>query len=352
MKSLIMLLLLVSIKGSCLAQILTESEINGFKAKMLLIANERNGSKYDALFSTKAFGNKYKGDTKGKEFLSTEIQSAKLGQNIFWYKSNKYEFLKTFNESNTSFVVYRLIGDEIGFNYHEMELCKENGVVKIADIYIYSTGETLSETLIDTYKTLLVQKNNIENKKELEEFQSIYTLIPQIKKLNQEGSYVLAYEKIKQAPEFVKKLRVFHMMTIMVTQNLSDLDIYEKAIDDFRKKFPTAKNLDMLLIDGYSLKKQYDKSMQAVNNLDKTLGGDPYLDYYRYLVSNFKNDTAASYKYIEKVGAAFPNYETIQLELLVNYKEANKEELYTKTLAAYKANKFFNQNKLKEVGLE
>lgn len=345
-----LVLLLVNIAG--FAQIMTEKEVSDFTTKIEKIIKEKNEAKFDALIGTKTFSNKFKSDNDGKLFLEEAIKSAKLSQQIIAVGVNNYSFVKSFNENNKTFLIYRLITEDQGLNYHELELCKENGVVKIADIFIYLTGENLSESLITIYKSLMVQRNKLSNAEEAKLFKTMSTLMPEIKKLTQSGQHEKAYQKILSAPAFMKSLKMFQLNKILVAQNLSDEKLYSDAIDEFKNNYPNAKNLNLLLIDGYLLKKQYDNAGTSIDKLDISLGGDPYLDYYRYLLSNLKNDTTASMKYIEAAGAALPNLQHVQLELMLNLKEAMKEEQLKKVLVAYKANKSFDQNALIETGIE
>lgn len=355
MKTLLIVIITLLLKFSLFGQNIAASEVVNFNQKIRSIIKEGNASKFNDLISVNELKNKYIYDKEGKDFIEAALQSGNLGKNIITSCSENgatYEFVKSFTEGNKTFLLYRLTTSDMGLNYHELELCRENGIIKISDIFIYLSGENVSESLFNAYKSLMVEKNKMTNQEEAKAIKAMTIALPEIKKLSQAGEHQKAYEKLKALPPFLKNLRLMQLLNITIAQDLPDEKIYEKAIDDFRNNFPKAKNLDLLLIDGFILKKQYDNALASVNNLDKNLGIDPYLDFYRYLVSNLKNDTTNSLLFIEKVANAFPNKENIQLELLVNYKELLKKEDLKKAIQRFKANPLFDQAKLIEYGFE
>ncbi len=63
-------------------------------------------------------------------------------------------------------------------------------------------------------------------------------------------------------------------MVIALTsaQSVSDKD-YLQAIDDFRKAYPKDPAFDLILIDGYAMRKQYDETLQCIDRLNAAVGG-------------------------------------------------------------------------------
>src|SRR5665647_147712 len=56
-----------------------------------------------------------------------------------------YTYLRTQTIDGTPRPLFRMLGDE-GVNYHSLELDKQAGGVRAADLYIYMSGEQLSST--------------------------------------------------------------------------------------------------------------------------------------------------------------------------------------------------------------
>jgi len=65
---------------------------------------------------------------------------------------------------------------------------------------------------------------------------------------------------------------------------------YLAAIERIRKLYPNDPCADLVSIDGFVLLKQYDKVIQGIDRLDKSIGGDPYLHSLRagtYLAAGY-----------------------------------------------------------------
>jgi len=58
-------------------------------------------------------------------------------------------------------------------------------------------------------------------------------------------------------------------------------DDYHKAVQDFQQAFPNAENLALLLIDFYYFNEDFKQARAAVDQLDKQVGGDPFLNLFR-----------------------------------------------------------------------
>ncbi len=69
---------------------------------------------------------------------------------------------------------------------------------------------------------------------------------------------------------------------------------YDEAIRAYRKAYPDERNLDLVMIDAYSAHKLFDRVLASIDGLDRTLGGDPYLDTMRSQAYFQKGDLAAA----------------------------------------------------------
>ena len=75
-------------------------------------------------------------------------------------KKGTYQLVKQYEKNNAQYALFRLY-DDGSLNYHDIELTRSDGNVKIADIYIYTSGEYLSETI----KGLFLQMKDLVDKK-------------------------------------------------------------------------------------------------------------------------------------------------------------------------------------------
>ena len=82
------------------------------------------------------------------------------------------------------------------------------------------------------------------------------------------------------------------LIAIFASSKISE-EKYIAAIDRFRAAHPDEACIDLIAIDSYVVKKDYQSALQAVEQLDKAVGGDPYLRMMRaniYFAANQLQD--------------------------------------------------------------
>lgn len=168
-------------------------------------------------------------------------------------------------------------------NYHELRLAKRDGAYAVEDAFIYMTGEWLSQTLRRGVLPLAAHNNRgvldklMRNENAyMKNFQSI----SQMQRLIQQGKGAEALRIYATLPAEIHSDRNIQITHITASQQAGDAE-YAKALEEFQKFFPDAAWADLILIDAFFLTKQYAKSQDAVSRLDRSLGGDPYLDVLR-----------------------------------------------------------------------
>jgi predicted Zn-dependent protease len=90
---------------------------------------------------------------------------------------------------------------------------------------------------------------------------------------------------------------------------------YQSAIDALRRAYPNDASLDLMLLDGYFMKKRYDEALQAVDRIDRSLGGDPYLDVMRANMLLAKGDVDGAYRFATRAVEREPSLSEAQLVL-------------------------------------
>jgi len=146
------------------------------------------------------------------------------------------------------------------------------------------------------------------------------------------------YSGVKQTYDQLEKKyqqnRFIQMIYIQACHHL-DLALYEKALTDYSHNFPDATSCYLQLLDLYYSKKEYNLALVDIDKLDKAVGGDPFLDYYRgnvYALMNRPADAIASY---EKVYRYDQTLKANVLKLVSAYAAANEPEKAKKVIAAY-----------------
>lgn len=85
----------------------------------------------------------------------------------------------------------------------------------------------------------------------------------------------------RELPPEVQQEKTLLIIRLQASQSAGDDDEYQKTLSDFRGFHPTDACIDFLSIDYFLLRKDYDAALQAIAAVNKSVGGDPYLDVLR-----------------------------------------------------------------------
>ncbi len=203
----------------------------------------------------------------------------------------------------------RLVSSEGALNYHELRLTKSVvGRIEVIDIYVFVTGENLSETLRRGALNLIAAKNKSLVSRLLEgeqDFLKHGETIGALHRANLGGKYQEALDQYAKLPPKLQADKSLMIARIQAASHLNE-DLYLAALDDFAKKFPNDPAGNLMLIDAYVLHKDYDKCLATVDSLDKRLAGDPYLNAFRANVALLQGKTAEAKKLFEATVAGAP----------------------------------------------
>jgi hypothetical protein len=134
-------------------------------------------------------------------------------------------------KNKTQHLIFRMY-DQGRLNYHDLELIRTGNKIKIADVYVYTTGEKLSETLrlINEQMTEISDKNSFSKDRYLGD-------IPKMKNLAMEGKYEEAYELYKKIPKEVQRIKVMQIIHLVITSGL-DSAAYNNALEEYNNYYP------------------------------------------------------------------------------------------------------------------
>lgn len=333
-------------------QKLTKQEAIEFAGEL-----EKTIAKGDAGFLDNAFAKKefvkrmQLPDNKDAGSYATGIlQKLQLGSQLTAALTDKdnFSFIKHYEKEGKQHVLFRIYTDKDGsLNYQDYELVKAEGKCKVADVYIYMSGETMSETLRSLYNTL--DKHVSEQNKSLadDNIEGIYEF-KNAKELMMKGRYAEAKDVYDKLPLYLRKTKAASLINVRICSGLNN-EAYAKAIDDYRQQFPGEPNINMLMIDGYFMQKNYLKVIEVVNALDSQINKDPLLDYYRYLSYNLMNDTENAGNCLKRLATEMPDFEKGILELIaVNMGNGNRKSADS-LIAVYRKKPKFDQEALTRV---
>jgi len=265
------------------------------------------------------------------------VKSGELGRQIISSvgTNGQYELVKQYEKDNHQHLIFRMYNDKL--TYHDFELIKKRDKVKIADIFIYTTGENLSSTYAQTLLSMSEQAATINNidVSEVKKVQLIKTYI-------NSNEFEKANQLYKTLPGVIRAQKIYKIVYIQIASGLGN-DEYLAALNKFQQEYPDAPNMYLLMIDAYFLKKDYAGALKCVNGLDSLINKDPFLDYYRALIYKQSEDHTNELAYLEKLHQTMPRFGAGTLQLINAYVE-NKQwdkavpltQVYTKSKDADK----------------
>lgn len=222
-----------------------------------------------------------------------------------------YELVKQYEKDNHQRLIFRLFNETL--NYHDFELVKKGDQVKIADVFVYITGENLSSTLAESLLYLHEQEEagNKFGKKEVKKIQLIKTYI-------NAKEYEKANQVFESLPAVIKEQKLHKMIYLQIAGGLGN-EKYLAALNKFQEEYPDAPNMYLLMLDAYFLKKDYPAALKSINRLDSFINKDPFLDYYRALIYRDGEDNVNKLAFLERLHQNLPGFGVGTLELIIAY---------------------------------
>lgn len=195
-----------------------------------------------------------------------------------------YRFLRSSNEGNVAQVLFRLSLPAGGMNYHRFDLIRDStGKVASGDLFVFVSGEYMSTTLRRLYLPAAAQQSRSLLEKltgteaDVVRHSDKLTRMQQLRGLGQHREILNVYNALPESLKFNKAILLIRLLS---AQEVSEAE-YLQAVEDFRRHFPGDASLNMLLIDYHVLKNEFADCYAAIDTLDQSLGGDPYLQVLR-----------------------------------------------------------------------
>ncbi len=256
---------------------------------------------------------------KAKSGFLLGVKRSSLGQQICQGlgKRGTYKLISMRQLKGKPHALFRLISNN-GLNYHEMELARAaDGTVCVTDIYIYALGEWISDTFRRGALALAAEENkNIIERLAGREGDYIKNL-PKIRVFQEDvrnNRYKEAMASWAQLPASVQTDKTLLVLHAAAAQHISDAE-HQQALAALEKNHPQDPCLNLMMIDAYLLRKEYDKLLAVIDRLDTGVGGDPYLNVLRTGAFLPRNDYAKArelaQKAIEQEPTLMPAYWTL-----------------------------------------
>jgi len=275
----------------------TNEKVEGYKNLCLMIEEAVNQEKVeviDELFDGKALAQNiidkypqapdyYKtGFKEGFDNFYTPgtILASSAGHN------SQYKFLRL-KSTNPPIGLFRISSPDM-LNYQEVFLGEtENGSPIIKDFYAYQEAEWFSQGLERMYIINLSQ----EMKDFIHTIADALPIIAEAAEEAEHGHLAPSFVSLKKLPENVLKQKVVLLMLMNMGAELNE-DSLTIASDIFKKHYPKDPLLELKLFDYSMLQSDTSKIILALDNLNKKIGGDVYIDVMKAAI--FKNNNQIS----------------------------------------------------------
>lgn len=215
-----------------------------------------------------------------------------------------YHLLRVRTDQGVSKALFRFLGDD-GVNYLEFYIGKnEQGEVLAYDMYSFLSAELVSETMRE-----LIDRG-VKDRDLMKDPTQLTRIMAEVQAHMAANRFAEARAALATLPESLRTGHTVMLNDLQIAANM-DEETYLAAIAAFEKKFPGDSSLDMVLLDGFYLRKQYDEATAAIGRLSKRIGGDPYLDALRAGILSEQGKHVAAREAVERALAAEPSLENI-----------------------------------------
>jgi hypothetical protein len=237
--------------------------------------------------------------------------------------AGEYRPLHTHREHGQVRVLFRLISSNGALNYHDWFLGRSKaGEVVAIDCYVFLLGEMYSQNLRRSFLPQAHSRGGADVNAlsgPEKDFVAHFDQFTQMGQYVHDKNWRQALDMYEQLPSSVQHSTPALTLRLLATQAVSTAE-YLATIDDFRKHHPNDAMIDLISIDAHNLRKDYNKALESIDRVDKSVAGDPYLKVLRGSVLAREKKFDAARTTLEKAVAQDPKllrgyYALIELSL-------------------------------------
>ncbi|TQV76460.1 hypothetical protein FLL45_00400 [Aliikangiella marina] len=187
------------------------------------------------------------------------------------------EYQRNIRVDGTTRALIRLNLNAEGVNYMELIFDKNNK--RVVDMFVHTTGEKLSDTMISIVALAVPNNENLLSRllgtKKLDN--QVIKAIGQVVEFNRTGQFAKAHETLNNLPKEVQNSRYVTVMKVTLSSSVSE-DAYYKELENLANLYGNESTLGFLLVDYYFIKGQFDRLVQTIETVEKRIGVDSILE--------------------------------------------------------------------------
>ena len=238
-------------------------------------------------------------------------------------RNGNYKLMRVFDSAGDKHLLFRSFGDG-GLNYHDFILVRVGDSIKACDLYTYAVDEWTSSA-VARLGDIMGGSNNFE--------QDGNIILKMTQEINK-ADYTAVRTTYEQLGPAYKHSKAIQLIYIQACHHI-DLGLYENALVGYAATFPDAASSYLQLLDLYYLQKKFDKGLAAVDKLDKVVGGDPLLDFFRGNFYTLMNKNAESLRCYENVYRYDPGLKINSVKLASVYAATNQNDKAKAVITGY-----------------
>lgn len=229
--------------------------------------------------------------------------------------NGSYKYLRAYMSNNKPRILFRLFNQD-GLNYHEYEITEVNGKYEITDIYVYLTGENISETLRRMY-FYEVSQNSSNNDSDLQ-----FDLPNQAWKYLQKAQSAFEKGRFEKAVKIWNKIEpeqkeIKHVLLEgIMYASYCNTSLHGQLVNKYLSIYPDDPGYLLQSITGFLTIGEYKKALAAIDKLDKYLYYDPMLNFIRGRICTEMGNFKTAITYFERILDQMSDFDMAYFALL------------------------------------
>ncbi|MDG5492350.1 lipopolysaccharide assembly protein LapB [Psychroserpens sp. SPM9] len=219
-------------------------------------------------------------------------------ENGSYYDFISYRYDETLQ---TYFALFRLYSAETGMNYHDFRIHKTDGELQFSDMYLYISGENLSDTFARIMMYTIPEKKvfGLIKTPVKEDTKALI----QAMSYNKMGHFEKSYQILDGITSELSKEKFFLIFKSLIASNIDD-DKYLASLEDLLTTFENDPTIALNKVDYLLYKGEYFEAIQVLNQLQNETEDDFLnfmkaniafqdenydlaLNYYTYTIENY-----------------------------------------------------------------
>ena len=177
----------------------------------------------------------------------------------------------------------RFVDGAGALSYHDWVIGKDaQGRARVIDFYNYLSGQMFSEVIAGLALPAIAEstRTSLERLITGGSHDADPAAYAAVSKAFNAGKPAEAMARWQELSEAQRTSRTGMFLRMRCSQALGDAP-YQQAIEAITSAFPDDASLALIEIDGFLLRKEWDRSLASIDLVDRSVGGDPYLDCTR-----------------------------------------------------------------------